>query len=329
MAETEVRESPLTAAPAPEVTVIESPRVPLLHSVLATALWIGCIHLFFAVMFTATFLLPLSKSIAVFALLLVLIVVPVEADSKFGMKVRRYIFKNVCGYYPITVHVEDIKAFVPNRAYIFALEPHSVLPVGVISLMHLSNAVPLPKTRVLASSAVFRTPFLRHIWTWMGLAAVTRKNFISLLAAGYSCAIIPGGTRETLLMVQDHEIAFLKTRKGFVRTAIETGVPLIPVFSFGQSKVYNWWRPTGKLFLQICRKIKFTPMFFWGVLGTPMPRRLPLHVVVGRPIEVKQNSQPTAEEVNEVHSQFVGALQDLFERHKARVGHADRELKII
>ncbi|KAG6756668.1 hypothetical protein POTOM_040108 [Populus tomentosa] len=407
----------------------------IILSLIAVATWLGSIHFVVVLVIFSLLFLSFSKCLLVFGLLLLLVFVPIDDDNKLGRRLCRYICRHACCYFPVTLHVEDINAFHPDRAYVFGYEPHSVWPIGVVALADHAGFMPLTKVKVLASSAVFLVPFLRHIWTWCGLTSATKKNFTSLLSAGYTCIVNPGGVQETFYMEHDNEVfslcslslslslsqqnCFPQVKKRIYQDShgerctlgssfllwssidsflfhfvtcwlnakcsifllctpftlpVNAGIMWIgpckrhwsscvllevnvsktefslfssyrlilpfPITHFSlitwliflfllQSKVYKWWKPSGKLFLKISRAIKFTPVVFGGIFGTPLPFQRPMHIVVGRPIELKQNLQPTVEELAEVHGQFVAALDDLFKRHRARVGFADLELKIL
>ncbi|XXG46329.1 hypothetical protein AAC387_Pa02g1198 [Persea americana] len=248
-----------------------------LHASVALALWPGAIFLTPSLILTALFFFPSRLSLSILGLLVFLMVIPLNDKNKWGQELARYICKYFRGYFPVAVHVEDIKAFDPNQAYVFGYEPHSILAIVVVALVNFTGFMPLPKIKVLGCSAV----------------------------------------------------AFLKARKGFVRIAMGMGRPLVPVFCYGQRNVYKWWKPSGKLVAKIPRIIKFPPIIFWGIFGSPIPYRHPMHIVVGRPIELKKNPLATAEEVDEVHKQFVAALVKLYEMHKATFGYNDVQSKIV
>ncbi|TXG59270.1 hypothetical protein EZV62_013843 [Acer yangbiense] len=215
------------------------------YTTVALFIWLGIIHFLVLLVLFTVFFLPLTKSLIVFGMLFFFMFVPIDHHSKWGRSLSRYICKHACSYFPVTLHVADINAFQSDHSYIFGYEPHSVLPMGVVAPADLTGFMPLPKMKVLASSA----------------------------------------------------IAFLKSRRGFLRIALEMGLPLVPVFCFGQSDLYKWWKPGGQLYLKFSRALKFTPIYFWGLFGSPLPYKQPMHVVVGRPIELKKNPQPTMEEV--------------------------------
>lgn len=88
----------------------------------------------------------------------------------------------------------------------------------------------------------FSAPIVRHLWWWLGVRPVSRKIITSILSSGKSCALIPGGVREIQYLEKGKEVVYLTKRHGFVRLAIQQGAPIIPVFAFGQTATYNYWK---------------------------------------------------------------------------------------
>lgn len=56
--------------------------------------------------------------------------------------------------------------------------------------------------------------------------------------------------------------------------------------------------------------------------------QMPLNIVVGRPIEVPQRADPSAEEVERYLQQYIAAIERIFEQHKAAAGHPAAKLTI-
>jgi len=57
-----------------------------------------------------------------------------------------------------------------------------------------------PNRAALASSAIFRVPLVKHLWSWLGLQSVDKRNMRRLLDEDNSVLLIPGGVQECLLM---------------------------------------------------------------------------------------------------------------------------------
>lgn len=68
-----------------------------------------------------------------------------------------------------------------------------------------------------------------------------------------------------------------------------------------------------------------SPPIFFGrgifnyVFGV-LPYRSPITTVIGAPINVEKNENPTNEEITALHDKYCKALYDLFDSHKTKYG---------
>jgi 1-acyl-sn-glycerol-3-phosphate acyltransferase len=131
-------------------------------------------------------------------------------------------------------------------------------------------------------------------------------------------------------------VLYLNKRKGFIKLAIQHGSTLVPAFTFGYDGAYNTWMPKDTLNLN--HSLGFLPMLFFGrFLGTghkilplsiPYPDG-PTTIVMGDPIPVKKNENPSSEEIERYHLAFVDGMKTVFEDHKVSCGQGHRNLVIF
>lgn len=174
----------------------------------------------------------------------------------------------------------------------------------------------------------------------LGVGSVSKQSCEKLLARGPGNAItiVIGGAQESLLSRPHRNDLVLRKRLGVFKIAMRQGADLVPVYSFGENDIYQQlenkpgtWLYT---FQQLFKKgAGFTvPMFHArGVLNYDfglIPFRAPINSVVGRPIHVKRNENPTLEEIQAVQAEYIAALKEIWEQYKDDFA-SDREKDLV
>ncbi|WIA23591.1 hypothetical protein OEZ85_000302 [Tetradesmus obliquus] len=242
---------------------------------------------------------------------------------------RSWIFQTWREYFQFSYLNES--TLDPAKNYIFVEFPHGVFPMSELVAGTLCQAIwPFFNIYAVAASSVFSIPFWRHFIAWLGGVPATPGNFKKVLKKG-SVAVIVGGIAEMYMQHKRKERIKLLERKGFVRIAVEAGLDggIIPVYHFGNTQVFDFWPQSLSGF---ARKQRAGLGLLVGRWGTPLPRKVPLYMVSGTPIPVPQVDKADMEKFNrtvdEVHAKVVAQLQELYDRHKASYGWADRPLVI-
>jgi 2-acylglycerol O-acyltransferase 2 len=225
-----------------------------------------------------------------------------------------------------------------ENQYIFATFPHGVnadfriLMDGMLSHV-LMSFVLSNNIRVLAATVLFRIPIVRELALWTNCVDARRSVADSLLKHGRSLLILPGGQAEQIRTRRGKEMVYLKRRKGFIKLALKHDVEVVPVYVFGCSDYYNTSHAFIKFRLWLLKHFGICiPLASGAFHSLICPFPIQTTIVFGKPQtfqKTKNIADPTIEEVNTAHDQFMVALTNLFDEHKDRLGYGDRELEIL
>lgn len=203
--------------------------------------------------------------------------------------------------------------------------PHGAFPVMTMSfgMFRFRNDPALRHFRLRNAGAtvLFFVPILRELLLLLGVRDASRANLQKLLREGYSVALCPGGIWEQVNADHREEKCYCQKGLGFVRLAMEAGVPLLPLYTFGEGQVYH----THTLALGLRRWMAKTlrvgvPIITgpWGLPCVPLPTYA--EHIMGKPIEVgPPNAKPTEAQMNEVYGRYEAEMHRLFKAHAARL----------
>lgn len=208
-----------------------------------------------------------------------------------------------------------LEAPLPPTNVIFAMVPHGIYPFGAALGLVGRLAHKFKMMKPVIADVAFRAPIFRHLVGWMGAVGATKEAMTKALAEKKSLCVLPGGIAEMFLSDTKRDIVLLKERKGFVKLALTTGTPIVPVYVFGNNKMLKLV-PFVKLLQRVSRKIRVSLVLFFGRFGLPIPFRVPLFYAVGAPIDVPTVHAPTPEQIHHFHSLVVAAVQRLHHKYQ-------------
>jgi hypothetical protein len=174
----------------------------------------------------------------------------------------------------------------------------------------------------------------------------SRSAVDQALSEGSRIGIVPGGIAEMFegypkpntLPSEEYTIV----GKGFLRMAVKHGIPVIPIYVFGATKMFKRLQLPALERLSLLLRVSL--VVFFGSWGLPIPFRQRLLYVMGQPIMpasldsigngAAQNDNTVAvagveQQVDDMHARFCDELLRLFDRHKEAYGWGHKALKLL
>src|SRR5689334_509796 len=151
----------------------------------------------------------------------------------------------------------------------------------------------------LAHDLVFKVPGLRALVERYGTVPASPENMTRALDRGAALLVYPGGDHETFRPSWESDRVDFAGRTGFVKLALEHGVPIVPVVSAGGQETALFLGQGRRLAraLQLDRRfrLKVLPAAIgppFGVTIMDLPGRYPLpakiSIRVGKPIDLRR-----------------------------------------
>jgi 1-acyl-sn-glycerol-3-phosphate acyltransferase len=177
------------------------------------------------------------------------------------------------------------------------------------------------KVHGTAHDALMAAPLVGSYFRRMGVLPAAADSITAALAAGHDVALWPGGEQDSLRPWTQRDDAVLAGRKGFVKLAIRSGVPIVPISTVGgpdSMPVLATGKRLAKLLqLDKVARLKMFPIALqapWGISPAFLPE-IPLPTKIrtafGEAIEVDADPERAKDDeyVDQKYNEVCDAIQ--------------------
>jgi 1-acyl-sn-glycerol-3-phosphate acyltransferase len=244
-------------------------------------------------------------------------------DERFMRYLQNPVWNFLCDHY-FRLEIEGWHLIPDEASLLIGIHSGGALTMDAWTLVH-SWYRRFEGRRILHGTAhdvLMGAPVLGNYFRAVGVIPASRPGVTAALAGGHDVVVWPGGEQDAMRNWRHRDKALLFGRKGFVRQAIRSGVPIVPVATVGghdtvfvlsEGRFLARWSGLGKRLRGATVPI---------IAGVPFPLAievLPAHVPLPAKIRtefldpIRVDSDPAraddADYVDAIYHQVEGALQ--------------------
>lgn len=217
-----------------------------------------------------------------------------------------------------------------GKQYLIVWHPHGAFTIGALYVFShfFAKDYPFKRSFVVIADLLFRVPGLCEYLLLCNARSGNSRTFSELLADGYTVAVQPGGITEQVSTESDKETVYFPPKLGFIRLAIKHGVPILPVYAFGENQLFPtrpWTVCLNRWFYKVLGTGSLIVFGRGGIPNSPVlpnPLLLPnpeceMHIRYGVPVVTgPPEENPSEQKVMEVFDMYTAALKKVFDKHK-------------
>lgn len=159
---------------------------------------------------------------------------PPLPDERFMRYLQNPVWNFLCDHY-FRLEVDGWHRIPDEPSLVIGIHSGGALTMDAWTLVHAWYRH-FEGQRVLHGTAhdvLMAAPGLGDYFRAVGVIPASRRGVTAALAAGRDVVVWPGGEQDSMRNWRHRDKALLFGRKGFVRQAIRSGVPIVPVATVG------------------------------------------------------------------------------------------------